>query len=104
MRLSKAWIIAARDFKIFRRVKNVWSSIIIFPVVISVLFPVILEYLEVRGSHGLAAPGVLPNLLTLLFLLFSYRSSVRSLRDCLLQYSGGESGEKPGTASSHAPY
>ena len=63
MRLSKAWIIAARDFKIFRRVKNVWTSIIIFPVVISVLFPVILEYLKIRGSHGLAAPNVLPNLL-----------------------------------------
>ena len=28
MRLSKAWIVAARDFKIFRRVKNVWYSII----------------------------------------------------------------------------
>ncbi len=64
MRLSKAWIIAARDFKIFRRVKNVWVSIIVFPVVISVLFPVILEYVKARGSHGLAAPAVLPNLLT----------------------------------------
>jgi len=64
MRLSKAWIIAARDFKIFRRVKNVWYSIIIFPVVISVLFPAILEYLAIRGSHGLAASSVLPNLLT----------------------------------------
>ena len=31
MRLSKTWIVAARDFKIFRRVKNVWYSIIIFP-------------------------------------------------------------------------
>jgi ABC-2 type transport system permease protein len=64
MRLSKAWIVAARDFKIFRRVKNVWISIIIFPVVISVLFPTILEYLTFRGNHGLAAPAVLPNLLT----------------------------------------
>jgi ABC-type Na+ efflux pump permease subunit len=64
MRLSKAWIIAARDFKIFRRVKNVWYSIIIFPVVISVLFPVILEYLTIRGNPGLSAPSVLPNLLT----------------------------------------
>jgi len=63
MRLSKAWIIAARDFKIFKRVKNVWYSIIIFPVIISVLFPVILEYAAERGSHGLAAPGMLPGLL-----------------------------------------
>ena len=64
MRLSKAWIIAARDFKIFRRVKNVWTSIIIFPVVISVLFPAILGYLTLRGNPGLSAPSVLPNLLT----------------------------------------
>ena len=64
MRLSKAWIIAARDFKIFRRVKNVWYSIIIFPVLISVLFPTILEYLTIRGNPGLSAPAVLPNLLT----------------------------------------
>ena len=63
MRLSKALIIAARDFKIFRRVKNVWYSIIIFPVVISVLFPTILEYLTLRGNPGLSAPSVLPNLL-----------------------------------------
>jgi len=64
MRLSKAWLVAARDFKIFRRVKNVWYPIIIFPVLISVVFPVLLEYLKINGSHGLAAPGVLPNLLT----------------------------------------
>jgi ABC-2 type transport system permease protein len=63
MRLSKAWLIAARDFKIFRRVKNVWYSIIIFPVIISVLFPVILEYAAGRGSHGLTAVAQLPGLL-----------------------------------------
>ena len=64
MRLSKAWIVAARDFKIFRRVKNVWYSIIIFPVLIAVMFPAILEYLTIRGNPGLSAPAVLPNLLT----------------------------------------
>jgi len=61
MRLSKAWIIAARDFKIFRRIKNVWYSIIIFPVIISVLFPVVLEYAGGR-SHGLitsSLPGLI---------------------------------------------
>jgi hypothetical protein len=64
MRLTKAWIVAARDFKIFRRLKNVWYPIIIFPVLISVAFPAIMEYLTIRGNHGLAAPSVLPNLLT----------------------------------------
>jgi ABC-2 type transport system permease protein len=58
MRLSKAWLIATRDFKVFRRQKNIWYSIIIFPILISVLFPIILAYV---GQRGLAAN--LPNLL-----------------------------------------
>ena len=58
MRLSKAWLVASRDFKIFRHQKNIWYSIIIFPILISVLFPIILEYV---GQRGLAAN--LPNLL-----------------------------------------
>jgi len=61
MRLSKAWLVAARDFKIFRHQKNVWYSIIIFPVVISVLFPAVLEYAG-RRSGGLPA-AQLPTLL-----------------------------------------
>jgi ABC-type Na+ efflux pump permease subunit len=61
MRLSKAWLVAARDFKIFRHRKNVWYSIIIFPVVISVLFPAVLEYAG-RRSGGLPA-AQLPTLL-----------------------------------------
>ena len=61
MRLSKAWIIAVRDFKIFRRQKNVWYSIIIFPVIISIIFPVVLEYAG-RKAGGLPA-AQLPALL-----------------------------------------
>ena len=61
MRLSKAWIIAVRDFKIFRHQKNVWYSIIIFPVIISVIFPLVLEYAG-RKAGGLSA-AQLPALL-----------------------------------------
>jgi ABC-2 type transport system permease protein len=43
MRLSKAWTIASRDFKIFTKQKNVWYSIIIFPVITSVIFPLVLQ-------------------------------------------------------------
>lgn len=43
MRLLKAWTIASRDFKIFRKQKNVWISIIIFPVITSVIFPLVLS-------------------------------------------------------------
>jgi ABC-2 type transport system permease protein len=62
MRLSKAWLIASRDFKVFRRQKNIWYSIIIFPVIISVLFPAILEFAGQR-SRGLLNVANLPNLL-----------------------------------------
>jgi ABC-2 type transport system permease protein len=58
MRLSKAWLVASRDFKTIRRQKNILYSIIVFPILISVLFPIILEYV---GQRGLAAN--LPNLL-----------------------------------------
>ena len=61
MRLSKAWLVASRDFKIFRRQKSIWYSIIVFPIIISVLFPLILEYAGQRNG-GLSAAN-LPNLL-----------------------------------------
>jgi ABC-type Na+ efflux pump permease subunit len=61
MRLSKAWLIAARDFKVFRHQKNVWYSIIVFPVIISVIFLLVLEYAGSR-SRGLTA-AQLPTLI-----------------------------------------
>jgi ABC-2 type transport system permease protein len=62
MRLSKAWLVAFRDFKIFRRQKNIWYSVIVFPILISVLFPVVLEFAGQR-SRGLLTVANLPNLL-----------------------------------------
>jgi ABC-2 type transport system permease protein len=59
MRLSKAWLIAARDFKLFRHQKNIWYSIIIFPVIISVLFPLVLEYAGSRGLTAARLPGLI---------------------------------------------
>ena len=61
MRFSKAWIIAARDFKIFRRQRNLWYSIIVFPVIISVLFPLVIDYAGSRtgGITAVAIPGLL---------------------------------------------
>lgn len=61
MRLSKAWLVASRDFKVFKRQKNIWYSIIVFPIIISVLFPAVLEFAQ-RRSTGLPAASI-PNLL-----------------------------------------
>jgi ABC-2 type transport system permease protein len=62
MRLSKAWLIARRDFKVFRHQKNILYSIIIFPIIISVIFPTIIEFAG-RSGRGLASAANLPNLL-----------------------------------------
>jgi ABC-type Na+ efflux pump permease subunit len=61
MRFSKAWLIAARDFKIFRRQRNIWYSIVVFPVIISVLFPLVLEYAgnKTGGIPAAAIPTLL---------------------------------------------
>jgi ABC-2 type transport system permease protein len=62
MRLSKAWLIASRDFKIYRRQKNILYSILIFPVIISVLFPIVI-YVAGQRNAGLLSPANLPNML-----------------------------------------
>jgi len=54
MRISKAWLIATRDFKVFRRQKNIWYSVVILPVIISVLFPLI-TYSVVTRKTGIPA-------------------------------------------------
>ncbi len=60
MRLSKAWLVALRDFKIFRRQKNILYSIIVFPIIISVLFPLIIQY---AGQRSVGLFAALPNLM-----------------------------------------
>ncbi len=60
MRLSKAWLVSLRDFKIFRRQKNILYSIIVFPIIISVIFPLILEY---AGQRSVGLFANLPSLL-----------------------------------------
>ena len=62
MRLSKAWLVASKDFKTFRHQKNILYSIIVFPIIISLLFPAILEFAGQRNA-GLLTTANLPNLL-----------------------------------------
>jgi ABC-2 type transport system permease protein len=62
VRLSKAWLVASRDFKIFRRQKNIWYSILIFPIIISVLFPAVIVYAGNHANGGIPS-AALPALL-----------------------------------------
>jgi ABC-type Na+ efflux pump permease subunit len=57
MRLSKAWIIAAKDLRIFRRNKSVLRSVILFPLLISIGLPLVVH------GHGGISLSVLPRVL-----------------------------------------
>jgi ABC-type Na+ efflux pump permease subunit len=67
MRLSKAWLVATRDFKVFKKQKNIWYPIVIFPIIISVIFPTVIYYTISQNA------GVIPSItLTELMNSFSF--------------------------------
>ncbi len=46
MDLVTSWIIASKDLKVFRRKKRVFYGTIIFPLILLILFPAIIEFAE----------------------------------------------------------
>jgi ABC-2 type transport system permease protein len=54
MRLSKSWIVAKKDFRVFLKKKNIIYSTIVLPLLISILFPTIIGYSERKGG-GISA-------------------------------------------------
>jgi ABC-type Na+ efflux pump permease subunit len=63
MRLSKSWIIASKDFAIFRKKRNVIYSILIVPFLVSLLFPAVIAFAGRSGAKGIPAaelPILLP--------------------------------------------
>jgi ABC-2 type transport system permease protein len=57
MRLSKAWIIAAKDLRIFRRNKSVLRSVILFPLLVSIGLPLVVHFAG-HGGGGISASGL----------------------------------------------
>ena len=61
MNLSKSWIITAKDLKSFVRKKSVLYTIVVLPLMLSVLLPLVVEITRLRGK-GIPA-AVLPGFL-----------------------------------------
>ncbi|MGA1975132.1 MAG: ABC transporter permease subunit [Conexivisphaerales archaeon] len=56
MRLSKSWIIASKDFKIFLKKKYIIFSVFIIPLAVSFLLPVVIYYVgQENGGSGIPA-------------------------------------------------
>ncbi|MDG6904201.1 MAG: ABC transporter permease [Nitrososphaerota archaeon] len=63
MRLSKSWIIASKDFAIFRKKKNIVYSIAIVPSLVAVLISAVLWFAGHRSGGNRLAPAELVILL-----------------------------------------
>ncbi len=68
MRLSKSWIIASKDFKVFFKKKNIIYSILIIPLIVSLLFPAVIEL----AGHRNGSSGIPASVLTILLPAFSF--------------------------------
>ncbi len=68
MRISKAWLVAAKDLKVFIRKRNVLYSTIYFPLIVAVGLPILIHFLGAR--HGGTAASTYSILLPAFSFLF----------------------------------
>jgi ABC-2 type transport system permease protein len=56
MRLSKSWIIASKDFKTFRKKRQIIYSLVAVPLIVAVLIPAVVGYAgQKNGANGIPA-------------------------------------------------
>jgi ABC-2 type transport system permease protein len=56
MRLSQSWIITAKDFKTYRKKKNIIYALAVVPTMVTILFPAVLEFAgHKNGASGIPA-------------------------------------------------
>ncbi len=70
MRISKSWIIASKDFAVFRKKKNIIYSIAVGPFIIAFAFPGVIAYAENYSRNGGAR--MTPTEMTILIPAFSF--------------------------------
>ena len=63
MRLSKSWIIASKDFKVFKKKKNILYSVLVVPLLVSVLLPLVMDFAGTRNGGTRLQPAELMVLL-----------------------------------------
>ncbi len=69
MRLSKAWIVASKDFKTFTKRKSILYSIIYFEAIVSIGIPFIMRFIASRVSGAAAVLPTFMNAFSLLYII-----------------------------------
>jgi len=55
MRLSQAWIVASKDFATFTKRRNITYSVFMVPLLIAILLPAVVYYMEHKGNGPVSA-------------------------------------------------
>ncbi len=61
MRFEKSWAIASKDFKTFRKKRNIIYSTFVVPIIIAILFPVVIKLVGNRTGFAASLPTLLPS-------------------------------------------
>ena len=70
MRLSKSWIIASKDFKVYIKKRALLYALVVIPLLIAILLPVIVSVAgHKNGASGIPATELTVLLSRILFLL-----------------------------------
>lgn len=71
MRLSKSWIIASKDFKMFLKKKNIVYSAFVIPLLAAIFLPVVIYYVELESGIAASELTYLLPALTFFFLILA---------------------------------
>lgn len=63
MDIQNAWSVAAKDFRVYRRKTNVIYSTVVFPIVIGIVFPLIVNYTIHQPKNGHMATSTITSLM-----------------------------------------
>jgi len=70
MRISKAWIVAAKDMRVFLRRKSAIISLVLFPLIVSVGLPLVLRFVGARqGGLSSTRLPILMNAFSFFYLI-----------------------------------
>jgi ABC-type Na+ efflux pump permease subunit len=75
MRLSQAWIVASKDFALFRRRRNIIYSVMIVPIIVTCLLSFVVWYIQHR-ANGAVSPTELTVLLPTFMFLYMILSGI----------------------------
>jgi ABC-2 type transport system permease protein len=71
MRLSKSWIIASKDFKVFLKKKNIIYSAFVIPLLAAIFLPVVIYYVELESGIAASELTYLIPALTFFFMILA---------------------------------